>query len=88
MRKNTQKGGAGVGIVIIIIILIIGGIYIWRAGVKEAPPEEVISEELLEEELTEALGIEDITSDIDGIESDLELSNFDEFDIGVDDLGI
>lgn len=87
-KKSTSAGGASVGIIIILIILIIGGIYIWQSSVKKAPLEEVVPEELLDEELIEALSIEDITSDIEGIETDLELSDFDEFDINVEDLGI
>ena len=86
--KNTSRGGASIGIIIILIILVIGGIYIWQSSVKKAPPEKVILEDILGDELIETLGVEDIIGDIEGIEEDLELSDFDDLDLGIDDLEI
>lgn len=88
--KNTQKGGAGIGVIIILIILIVGGIYLWQTQIKkeaeEVPPEEV-TDQVIDEELDEALQVEDVTGDIEGLEEDLQI--IDELDEGlVEDLGI
>jgi len=89
--KNTSRGGAGIGIIIILIILIVGGIYIWQSSIKETkevPPEEEIVEDQVLEEVIGTLDIEDISGDLGSIEADLELSDFDDLDIGTIDLGI
>lgn len=79
-KKQTSAGGAAVGIIIIIIILILGGIYIWQTSVKkELSPEEELLRGIEDQEVLE--GIEDI-------EGDLEISDFDELDPGIDELDL
>lgn len=48
-EQKTNGNGAVVGLIIIVVILIIGGIYLWKTGIKEqAAPVSSDSTENLE----------------------------------------
>ena len=68
---EPKSNGALVGAIIIIIILIVGGIYLWQSGVKEAAAPANVSEDF---------GTSD---NPDVLEQDLESLDLDSLDEGL-----
>jgi uncharacterized protein HemX len=92
MVADTQKDstvGPMIGSIVIILIVIIGGLYFWGSLITEKK-SEIQTEDALQEQ-SETLEVEQTakqsaSDDTSSIEADLEATNVDSLDSGIEDI--
>jgi len=81
MTPDQETKGPLVGIVIIIILLIIGGVYLWQS---RTTPEAIPQTSTSTDQIVNQLGRQSTSTDLADIEADVNATNLDSLDAGLD----
>ena len=90
--KSSQPIGPTVGIVIIVIILILGGLYLWGGKLLEngyqSGSDALYPAVETQDQQTANLETQGVSDSASDIEADLEVTDLDNLDAGLDDSAL
>ena len=80
---EEKSWGPIIGSIIIVVIIVAGGIYIWGSRLAPLPSESANTPDAE----TEALKLQSSSDDLNSISRDLNATNLDSLDKGVENVG-
>lgn len=89
LPQEEKSMGALIGSIIVIAVIVLGGIYFWvtRSGESTTPTEApTLGQAVKPDEATAALLVQGTSTEISDIEKDLNATNLNDIDAGMNDI--